>query len=428
MENISAWTLLVQQFFPIFTAPGAEIFSCLITGRILRTTRRTITGIIPLADPMGYRTHDAYHQFFPDASWSLTSLWKILVRLLVAKFAAKGNISLAIDDTLFHRSGRKVNGAGFWRDAVRSTKTKIVYAWGLNLVVLTLQVQPPWGGEPLGLPINMRVHRKNEKSLIKLAVEMLEEVTAWLGGRKIRVVADGFYASLAGWDITNTTIISRMRRDALLYDLPPKRKRSGRGRPRKRGTELPKLKSMAAHVRKWTPVSFTARGKLVTRLVYLRKVLWYKVSKMPVLVVISRDPKGKERDDYFFTTDVEMEAADVLSAYADRWAIEDTFKNAKQHFGAEQLQTWVRKGPERAAGLGLWLYSMVWFWFCQQPAAKRTFRIQSWYMSKTTPSFADALRALRKVLWRQRIIMMFGNCAVHDKKYLFLLEALAPAA
>ena len=428
MENISAWTLLVQQFFPIFTAPGAEIFSRLITGWILRTTRRTITGIIPMADPMGYRTHDAYHRFFPDARWSLTSLWKILVRLLVAKLAAKGNISLAIDDTLFHRSGRKVNGAGFWRDAVRSTKTKIVYAWGLNLVVLTLQVQPPWGGEPLGLPINMRVHRKNEKSLIKLAVEMLEEVAAWLGCRKIRVVADGFYASLAGWNITNTTIISRLRRDASLYELPPKRKRPGRGRPRKRGVQLPKLKIIASHVRKWTPVTFIARGKKVIRLVYSREVLWYNVSKTPVLLVISRDPNGKERDDYFFTTDVKMKIADVLGAYADRWAIEDTFQNAKQHLGAEQLQTWARKGPERAAALGLWLYSMVWFWFCQQPAAKRTFRIWPWYVNKTTPSFADALRALRKVLWRQRIIMMFGNCAVHDKKYQFLLEALAPAA
>ncbi|RKY24067.1 MAG: hypothetical protein DRP83_08200 [Planctomycetota bacterium] len=158
MESISAWTLLVQQFFPGFTIPGAKIFSCLITGWILRTTRRTITGIIPLA----------------------------------------------IDDTLFHRSGRKVNGAGFWRDAVRLTKTKIVYAWGLNLVVLTLQVQPPWGGEPLGLPINMRVQRKNEKSLIELAVEMLEEAATWFGSRKIRVVADGFYASLTGWNIKNT--------------------------------------------------------------------------------------------------------------------------------------------------------------------------------------------------------------------------------
>jgi hypothetical protein len=71
---------------------------------------------------------DAYHRFFPDAKFSLTELWKILARLLVTAFTPKGIIPLALDDTLFHRSGRRVEGAGSWRDAVRSTKTKIVYA------------------------------------------------------------------------------------------------------------------------------------------------------------------------------------------------------------------------------------------------------------------------------------------------------------
>ena len=70
----------------------------------------------------------------------------------------------------------------------------------------------------------------------------------------------------------------------------------------------------------------------------------------------------------------------------------------------------------------VYLRKVLWY------KVKRTFRIFPWYVNKTTPGFADALRALRKVLWRQRIIMMFGNNAVHDKKYQFLLEALAPAA
>ena len=230
---------MFNSFFPVFTAPGAEIFSRLITGWILRTTRRTITGIIPLADPQGRRSHDAYHRFFPDARWSITQLWKILACLLISKFAAKGNIPLAIDDTLFHRSGKKVYGGGFWRDAVRSTRTKIVYAWGLNLVVLTLQVQPPWGGEPLG-PAYQTCDSiaKTKKTLIELAVEMLQEVAGWFGSRQIRLVADGFYASLAGWNITNTTIISRMRCDASLFKLPLKRKRPGRGQTSKTGCRI----------------------------------------------------------------------------------------------------------------------------------------------------------------------------------------------
>jgi hypothetical protein len=44
------------------------------------------------------------------------------------------------------------------------------------------------------------------------------------------------------------------------------------------------------------------------------------------------------------------------------------------------------------------------------------------------PSFADAIACLRRRLWREQIKLMFGNSAVHDKKFQFLLEALAPVA
>jgi len=54
--------------------------------------------------------------------------------------------------------------------------------------------------------------------------------------------------------------------------------------------------------------------------------------------------------------------------------------------------------------------------------------VQPWYDRKATPSFADAMACLRRRLWRERIKLMFGNSAVHDKKFRFLLEALAPAA
>ena len=424
----STWTELLQQFFPIFTAPGADIFIRLMTGWVLCTTRRTVTGMIPFAEPLGLRAHDAYHRFLPDARWDMSRLWQILARMLIQRFCRTGTITLALDDTLFHRSGRKVNGAGYWRDAVRSTQKHIVYAWGLNLVVLTLQIQPPWGGEPLGLSINMRLHRKKELTLIELAEQMVNEVVQWFPDRRFRVVGDGFYATLAGKSLEKTTIISRMRRDANLYDLPPKRRKKQRGRPRKRGKKLAKPETMANRVQNWQTVTFRQRGTMITRLVYTRVVLWYAVSHNPVRLVICRDPDGNEKDDFFFTADLGMTAEEVLECYNDRWAIEDTFKNTKQLLGGQQPQTFKGKGPERAAGLSLWLYSVIWLWYLKQKPANRTFMVQPWYWQKTVPSFADAIACLRRQLWRERINRMFGNSAIHDKKFQFLLEALAPAA
>ena len=425
----SAWQELLGQFFHLFTKPGATIFANLMTGWILCTARRTITGILPFADPFYGKAHDAYHRFFPDARWAMHRLWQQLTLILIAGLCPKGIITLALDDTLFHHSGKKMEGAGAWRDAVRSTRKKVVYAWGLNLVVLTLQIQTPWAGEPLGLPINMRLHRKKEKTLIELAEDMIKEVRQWLPERTIRVVGDGFYATLAGKSLPEITIISRLRRDANLYDLLPKKnRRKRRGRPRTKGKKLAKLEKMAAHIKNWKLIDVRQRSKTVKRLVYTRIVLWPKVTKNPIKVVISRDPEGKEKDDFFFTTDLEMTACEVLECYGDRWAIEDAFKNVKQSLGAQQPQTYKGQGPERAAALGLWLYSVVWFWYLQRKPSHRTFLVMPWYPAKAVPSFIDALSCLRRELWAQRIKLMFGNASVHDHKFEFLIEALATAA
>ena len=424
----STWDTIIQYFFPIFTVPTTEIFLNLITGWVLCTAKHTITGILPFADPAGQKAHDAYHRFFPDASWAMSELWRLLTILLARIFYPTGVIPTDLDDTLFHHSGRKVNGAGWWRDAVRSTGTNIVHAWGLNLVVLTLRINPPWGGEPLGLPINMRLHRKNGPTLIELASQMLTEVALWLPQRRFLCSADGFYASLAGEDIANTHIISRMRRDANIYDLLGKKRKKQRGRPRKKGKKLPAPEQMAKRIHNFKLVKTCERGKSRKRLIYARKVVWYRVSQKPVLLVISRDPTGKEKDDFFFTTDLSLTAAELISGFAGRWSIEDTFKNTKQFIGGQEPQTWKGKGPERAAALSLWLYSAIWLWYLGQKSKRRYFFVQQWYPSKSAPSFADALNCLRRVLWRDRIKFMFGKKFVHNKNFEFLIEALAAAA
>jgi hypothetical protein len=410
-----------------------QIFVALISGWILCTGRRTITGIIPFADPQGWHAHDAFHRLLPKARWEMDALWKLLTALLVQTFAPRGTIELDLDDTLFHRWGRKVCGAGWWRDPVRSTGKQTVCAWGLQVVVLTLRVYPPWGGEPLGLPILMRLHRKDGDSLLELAQAMLQLLAVWLPDRTFRLHADGFYAPLAGplgrQEPVRFHLVSRMRRDAVLYQPVPKtRRRKRRGRPRTKGPRLSTPEQMARRVRTWRLVTTTERGQEKKRLVYTRPVLWYHVLKTPVLLVISRDPAGKERDDFFFTTDLSLTAASVIGGFAGRWSIEDTFKNTKQFVGGQEPQTHKGPGPERAAMLSLWLGSLVWLWFLRQPRKAHKVARPAWYPGKMHPSFQDAWAALRRHLWRQRIKTMFGQSPGHTQNLAVLIDALSRAA
>ena len=298
--------------------------------------------------------------------------------------------------------------------------------------MVTLRIRAPWGGMPIALPVNARLHRKKDtKTTVGHAAEMLGELAGWLPDRTLHVCGDGAYATLAGANLHRSTFLtSRMRRDAALYEAAPP-PTGQRGRPRTKGERLPTPPELAksAHRRDWRRVDIDVRGRTVTRLLYTRSVLWYTVSpRALVRLVIVRDPQNLERDDFFFSTDLAATAADVASRYAGRWSIEVCFRDTKQDLGGHNPQSWKRQGPERAACLSLWLTGLVWCWYLQVHPNGRAWTARAWYPRKTAPSFLDALAALRRLLWSQRITLLSGSDSDQSKFTNALLDTLAYAA
>lgn len=430
MSCISTLEDLFLSLLPVFTSPSADLFRALVVGWILCPGRRTVTALIPLADPDLAHAHDAFHRFWRAGAWALGRLFRLWAALLVKALAPhEPELVLVTDDTVHKKTGRKVAGAKWHRDAVRSTGTRTVHVWGLQLAVLTLRVKPPWGGEPLALPLNVRLYRAGGPTLLDLVAEMIGDVAAWFPDRRFLLVADGFYAPLAGRTLPRTHLVSRLRSDAALYTLPPPRRKGQRGRPRKKGFRLPDPRDTAARVRDWRPVQTEERGRTRERLVCVREVVWYAVRPdAPVLLVISRDPDGVEKDDFFFTTDVSRTPEAVISVFADRWAIEDTFRAVKQSLGAEEPQAWQGQGPERVGAFAYFLYGLVWLWYLRHGYGSVGLRLTPWYRSKCRPSFLDARAALRTALWRHRISSTVPHAAQLEKFTVPLVQALARAA
>ena len=429
--GLAAWTELLGCFALSFTQPSLVLFREVIAGWVMCPGRRTVTAMLRVLGSEASGAHDAYHRLLREGAWTLESLWRRMTRLLVQVHAGQGGvINLALDDTLFHRGGPRVEGAGLYRDAVRSFGKRLVLARGLNIVVITLQVRPPWGGEPLGLPISTRLYRKGGPTRLELAKQMIEEIAAWLPDHRFNLACDGAYAGLAGRALPRTTVISRMRRDAALFGIPAQRRRGQPGRPRTKGVRLPTPEILAKRARTggWMKREVEVRGRTEARLMLCKAVLWYKVWRQPVLLVVVRDPAGIEHDDFFFTTDVFMAAEQVAELYADRWAIEDTFRATKQSLGGHQPQTWVDEGPERASALSLWLYAAIWSWYIQVHGARPTWKCDPWYTGKTATAFVDALAALRRELWRFRVFHRSADRPLKAKTIDILLETLARAA
>lgn len=74
----------LSQFSVCFTEPTHQRFLTIITGWVLCTGKRTVTGVIRAAGVVGERHHSGYHRFFSQARWSLDPVGLTLSRLLLS--------------------------------------------------------------------------------------------------------------------------------------------------------------------------------------------------------------------------------------------------------------------------------------------------------------------------------------------------------
>ncbi len=431
MDGALLWQTLLAVTVTAFTRPSFELFRQIASGWILCPGRRTITGMLPTADPEGKHPHDAFHRFFRDGAWKTPDFWRCQSVPLIEQLCPAGTaVHLLVDDSIVHKSGRHVQDAGVFRDPVRSTVRKIVYAFGLNVVLLCVCVRVPGRDQPVALPVHARVYVKGGPSHVMLTALMVQQLAAWLPLCHFRLAGDGAYASLAKLNLPRTLVTSRLRRDAALFDPPSDRQPGQRGRPPKKGRRLPSLERIAATAApdQWRLARVRLRNRTVDRLLFSRVALWYHVTgALPLRVVIVRDPTGHEHDDFFFTTDIHAELSAVVAEYADRWSIEVTFREVKQHLTPQHPQSWRRYGPGRNVTVGFWLYSTVWLWFLQAGRQQPAWPHRPWYTRKCSPSFADALAALRAALWRTRFYRAITAAPEFAKMADAAIAALARA-
>lgn len=68
-----------------------------------------------------------------------------------------------------------------------------------------------------------------------------------------------------------------------------------------------------------------------------------------------------------------------------------------------------------SACLALWIHTATWLSYLQTWGPNRSWTPTPWYPHKTSPSFADALAALRAMLWHQRITPVWSIGPHPDK-------------
>ena len=210
---------------------------------------------------------------------------------------------------------------------------------------------------------------------------------------KVWLAVDGAYAArpfLLPVLEMGIVVVSRLRKDACLFDLPPADSHGNRIY----GKNKISLAKRAGHRQGWDTITYNCRGAEVTRQ-YKTFLATSRLVSGPIRGVIVRFEDGNWAP--YFCTDAEAEVRDILEAFASRWAIEEHFHDVKEVWGAGQQQVrnvWSNIGCWH---LNQWMNTLVELCCWDEPKSSLTDRAdRPWDNPDRRPSHADRRRYISR--------------------------------
>ena len=248
-----------------------------------------------------------------------------------------------------------------------------------------------------------------------LARQMLAVLMHWFPDRQFILLGDWGFAShdlalFCHRHRRRLKLVARTRSDMNLYALPPKRRPGRRGFPPRKGRKLPNPAQTVAAATSRRHARLHWYGNSVRDLELLGGCGgWYRhrgsgrAALIPVRWVYVQDPTSG-REDFFYTTDPSLRPQQIVELFAGRWAIEVTFEEARAHLGLETTRHWCRSSVLRVAPCLLGLFTVVSLIYAQLAREGKIKVHATPCYRKTAPTFADALAAVRRLLWEQVIL------------------------
>ena len=292
--------------------------------------RRTVTQWIQAA-----QLSDDYRQVFYHMSnigvnhQKLSDeMLNIILTQLAAIIAVAATIRLVFDDTPTKRYGRKIEGAGYHYNPTPG-KTNATKCFGHSWVVAALVIPHPFFGEisfPLAAELYLRqkeidkleskygrVFKKKTAIVVEMVKRLVPKFKAF--GKPIEIIVDGGYAKdtvlLPLGKLDNVITTTRLRRDAVLFEILTPQTKRGRGRPRVYGDRMA-MKSMVESDEGWEMIECRLYGQVVKKRVKSFEAVSKLTKGKKVRVVIIKEDDGTWVP--LMCTDISRSAKEILES------------------------------------------------------------------------------------------------------------------
>jgi hypothetical protein len=410
---------IILRFSSLFSKKVFEHVKVLLLGALLCIGNHTVCAALRFMGLKDEPRFHKYHRVLSRVKWSAPRASRILLQLLLKYFGRhEGPLVFGIDETIERRRGVKIKAKGIYHDAVRSSHSHFVKCSGLRWMSMMLLCKIKWTDRIWALPFltalapserYCKQHAKHHKTITEWARQMILLLHRWLPGKALVVVADSSYAALEllAAVSSHVSFITRLRLDAALFEVAPARKPGQMGRSQVKGARQPSLAQRleSRHMR-WKTIQIDRWYNEVDKKVQICSgvSIWYRAGKaaLPIKWVLIKDEQRDKKPVALLSTDVNLQAEEIIGHFIKRWSMEVTFREVREHLGVESQRQWSDQAIACTTPSLMGLFSIVTLW-ANDLFKSRLVKIQptAWYKKKHR-TFSDALAAVRRQIWQQR--------------------------
>ena len=295
-----------------------------------------------------------YYTFMASPKIPWQRLWKCLWKMIPEPLT-NDRLLLALDDYINPKTGKKIFGCDkIFDHAAKQNQSK--YPWAQNIVAIGLLkvVKGRWACLPLSYRFYhlKKTIEKRKQALSKPKIEfetklgqaadMIIDIADAFRKKPIIAMTDSWFGNNGLWKPLHQKLgqrfnmISRLRSNNNVFDLPGSVTRSGPGRPKKYGKKLGNASSLAESYNNLAKeYNVNLYGRIRTVSAYNRVVM-LKTLKCAIRVVwVYRKTQWVA----LFSTDLALSVEEIVEYYGARWKIEATFKELKRDIGSAETQT-----------------------------------------------------------------------------------------
>jgi len=295
-----------------------------------------------------------YYTFMASPKIPWQRLWQCLWKMIPAPLT-DDRLIVALDDYINPKTGKKIFGCSKVFDhAAKLNQSR--YPWAQNIVAIGLLkiVKGRWACLPLSFRFyHLKKSIENRKRMLsnpviefktklEQAADMIIDIAGAFGPTRILTITDSWFGNNGLWKPLHKKLgqgfhmISRLRSNNNVFQLPGTRTKMGPGRPRKYGRKLGNTSLLAVEFKPLAKeYSVNLYGRIRPVVAYDRVVM-LKTLKCAVKVVwVYR----KTQWIALFSTDLTLSVEQMIEYYGARWKIEAAFKELKRDIGSAETQS-----------------------------------------------------------------------------------------